>query len=190
MPINHPYEVNYTIQDAKRKFSVLTAYIWRRDKYTEDLAFEGIRDPEQFAMALGDAIDKIITGKITRISISTVLMTSDFPFETSYNFKPAPELGSDVEEGIKVTFRTAQGNYFSHRIPTINEIYLTERGEFDQSTFPVGPVAEYLALMEAPSETVADWEVYPTDSRNIDLAYWTGSEDAFNFSRANQQFKE
>lgn len=190
MAISHPYEVNYTIEDAKRKISILTVYIWRRDKYTEDALFEGIRDPEQFAVELGLAIDKLITGRIKKITIGTTLMTSDFPFPfSSGSFKPVADIGSDVEEGVRVTFLTAQGNYFSHRIPTIDEIYLTERGELDQSEFPIGRVAEYLTLMTLPSETPADWEVYPTDNRNIDLTDWTASGDAFNFSRANQQFR-
>lgn len=186
MQINRPYEVNYTIEDGKGSKSVMTVYVWRRDQYTDPLIFEGHRDPEQFALELGSAIDKIIKGKIKRITIGTVLRDEDFPFPPSHTFKPFADPNSDVEEGITVTYKTVQGYIFKHRIPTIDEAVINADGELDLSNV-ASDQTYFIHLMLTPSETSADWEVYPTDHRNTDLWDYVGSGDAFDASRANKR---
>lgn len=183
MAMHHPYEINYTIEDAKKRTANLVVYIQREDKYDSEWNFDGVNDPEQFALFLGKAIEGIIAGRVKRISITTVITPADFPFPTT-TFKPIADVNSDVEEGVKVFFQTADGHIFSHRIPSIDEIYLNDDGTLnDQAT----PVALYLTYMTVPSNLVDGWTIQPVDNRNEELRDWLWTAEAFDVSRANKR---
>lgn len=174
------WTLDYSIIDAKGKTAHLGVYLPKyRDSEGAAVTIEPADDPHDFALALGAALDRIITGRISRVTLSTVVASQDFPYldpEDAAPYKAAPLLESDVEEGVTLVYRATNNATFQHRIPTIDEAALLLDGRANMGN---SDVASWLVLMTTPEELAADWTVAPSDSRGVDIAALSTSKAAF-----------
>lgn len=177
------WEISYTIRDAKGNHSQLLIYYPKfKDTSGAAVTVETVDDPEYFAWVMAGLLDQLVTGQIVRINVGTTVWDGTFPSEADANLKTSPAVLSDVQEGVTLIFRTAGGDVFQHRIPTIDETKLRVSGELNTGDTDA---ASWLAMMTIPedAEIGGDWTVGASDARGVDLVTFEKSIQSFTGRR-------
>ena len=99
-----PHQVALSNQDEKGKKSRLSFYMPDTMPYTEVVTY---------AQGFAQRMDVIITGAITAVNVTQSVTLS--------GVKAAPALGSDVEEKMRMSYKTEFNHTFSYALPTFNE---------------------------------------------------------------------
>ncbi len=159
------WTLQFTLVDAKNETSTTEVNI------PEQLLFDTVEATGQAFAAL---IDQLTTGAVTRI---TALHTIDLPG----GLTPLPDGASDVEEGARFQFKTANGFYTALRLPTFDEgRIVTGTKEVDQVD---ADVAAFIQAMVDGVSVAAGPTVQPCDKRGEDIAQLTFAREQFVSSR-------
>lgn len=115
----HPYKVTVTIRDEKGALAYVQWYVQHdlvlypannAGNAVDDTVFNHVSD-----MLL--ILEPLISGQIVACAVTYTMPLGEM---TGLALKPAPESGSDVEEGLRILYRSAGGSA-QLTIPTIRE---------------------------------------------------------------------
>lgn len=166
------WTVTCVIEDEKGSQSQVRGYLKYQDRIV-DIANEP-GNPEYWARFFMRYLNDMTTGAVVSCSITLSV-------DLEPTIRSAPLVGSDVEEGAQLIWRTVGGFVARQRIPTFDEaLILPGTREVDTSD---GDVAAYLQFMSAQNiEMTEDWTVVVSDSRGDALASLRTAKEDFNRS--------
>lgn len=167
------WRFTYTIKDEKSKRATVVFNVPEVDILT---VADAAGSPIEYAQAIAQAIEPLIDGQITNISIN---IDTALPA----GLKAAPLVTSDVEEGALFTFETADGFDTRARIPTFKESLITSGGLVNVLD---SNVSEFLELIILPSELPADWSISASDARGANIVRLVSAEEKFKARRRVQ----
>jgi len=131
-----------------------------------------------FGQQMAGLLDALISGAITRVGIVLDVDISALGLNTTASGT------SDVEEGARFQFRTANGFFTSMRIPTILEGIISSGGNSVNQVDV--DVAAFLTAMETGIDLAGvggTGTVAPVDTRNDDIVTTTSAKESFQSSR-------
>lgn len=160
------WTVSYTIEDAKGLTSTMEV------NFASATTFD---DARRAAARVAELVNPLIIGAIRKINI---VYSVDLPT----TLRTAPEANSDVEEGARFQFRTANGFYTGMRVPTFSEAHLAPNSR-DVNTDHPAVEAFVNALRNGVSLTNPAALVNCTDKRNEDIVALSFAREQFQSSR-------
>lgn len=162
------WTVLYSIQDEKGKTSTTEINLATATTFA---------DADIMAGQMALLIDDMITGAITRIGI---VATVDLPV----GLKATAAANSDVEEGARFQFRTANGFFSGLRLPTFDEAAIIAGTKNVDLTD--ADVAAFVTAMVSGLDTSGaggSGVIVPVDKRNEDLTALEFAKEQFLSSR-------
>jgi len=163
------FSVLYSIEDAKGAVSTTEVNV--------PLSLAWL-DVTLFATALAPMIDSLIKGRITRVGVCATLPLPG-------TLKGTADPTSDVEEGARFQFITANGYPTAMRLPTFDEQFIIAgTTEVDQTD---ANVSTFLQSMESGINTSGNGGagvVEPCDKREDDIDALRFAREAFQASRS------
>lgn len=162
------FSIIYSIKDAKGAVSSTEINV------PASVAFADIA---LFAAAMATLINPLITGVITRIGVA-------FTLALPAGLRATATAGSDVEEGARFQWRTANGFFAGNRIPTLDESKVVAGTRVID--LADSDVAAFVTAMTSGIDTTAvggSGTVAPSDSREEDLIALESAVEQFLSSR-------
>lgn len=161
-----PWTINFQIVDAKNAQSSTQVNL------PISRTFEEV---EAFAAAMAPLLNALTTGAITRISITRSVALPG-------GLRATPDANSDVEEGARFQFRTANGFQTALRIPTFAESKIPSTSK-DVNLADTDVAAFVTAMTTGIDLPGALPVVQPSDARGEDITSLTFAREQFVSSR-------
>lgn len=131
---------------------------------------------KQTIRSTAQLIDTIIRGQIIGASISLVVNLPG-----NLGLKATAIAGSDIQEGVRFTFGTAQGSQTQFRIPTLDETYLNDAGILE---YTGGDDVDDVLQRIIQGVTQGLINASPSDAYGNDVTAFLGGQESFLSSRS------
>lgn len=122
-------------------------------------------------------IDTIIRGKVIGAGI---IMVVNLP--GNLGLKTTAQIGSDIEEGVRLSFSTANGAQTTSRLPTLNETWYDGNGVLQVTSG--SEIDDVIQRIIAGVSSGAGSNAFPSDAYGSDITAFVGGTESFVASRA------